>query len=70
MKEFDPKHAARHGYTREDWEAVDSPELTDADLARTKPFAEAFPAIAVKMRKNLGGCQKSPTSPSAFAKPR
>ncbi|MGY6704704.1 BrnA antitoxin family protein [Roseinatronobacter sp.] len=59
MKEFDPKQAARHGYTREDWEVVDSPELTDADLARAKPFAGAFPALARKMRKNLGGRPKS-----------
>jgi len=70
MKEFDPKHAARNGYSREDWEAVESPELTDADLARAKPFATAFPAITEKIRKYLGGFQKSPTSRSASARPR
>lgn len=54
MKEFDPKHAAKHGYTREDWDAVDSPELTDAELATAQPFAAACPETAEKMRKSLG----------------
>ena len=67
MKEFDPKHAAKHGYTREDWDAVDSPELTDADLARAKPFAQAFPALAEKMRKNLGGRPKSESTKIAVS---
>lgn len=40
----------------------DSPELTDAQIASAKPFAKAFPEIAQKMRKNVGGRPKS-TSP-------
>ncbi len=59
MKEFDPAHAARHGYTRKDWDEVDSPELTDAELARARPFAEVFPAMAEKMRKSIGGRPKA-----------
>lgn len=59
MKEFDPGHAARHGYTRADWEATDSPELTDEELAQARPFAEVFPALAEKMRKAAGGRPKS-----------
>ncbi|WP_165019778.1 hypothetical protein [Rhodobacter sp. SGA-6-6] len=51
MKKFDPEHAARHGYTREDWEAVDSPKLTDEELAQARPFAEVFPTLAEKIRK-------------------
>lgn len=51
MKEFDPEHAAKHGYTCADWEAVDSPELSDEELAQVRPFAEIFPALAEKMRK-------------------
>ncbi len=37
----------------------DSPELTDAQIASAKPFTEAFPEIAQKMRKNVGGRPKS-----------
>lgn len=54
MKEFDPKHAAKYGYTREDWEAIDNPELTDAELATARPFSATFPEVAEKMRKSLG----------------
>lgn len=32
-KAFDAKRAAAKGYTREDWDGVDSPELTDDELA-------------------------------------
>ncbi len=59
MKEFDPKHAAKHGYTQEDWDAVDGLELTEADLAQAKPFSDAFPALAEKMHKSVGGRPKS-----------
>ena len=38
---------------------ADSPELTDADMASAKPFAEAFPALAETMRRNVGGRPKS-----------
>lgn len=37
----------------------DAPEATDAQLAQAKPFAEAFPALAEKMRKNVGGRPKA-----------
>lgn len=37
----------------------DSPELTEADMASAKPFAEAFPQIAETMRRNVGGRPKS-----------
>ena len=53
-KTFDPEHAAAHGYTRADWDAVDSPPLSDKDLARTKSFTKAFPALARNARKSLG----------------
>ena len=29
---------------REDWDAVDVPEMTDAEFARARPFQEVFPA--------------------------
>ncbi|ANK90628.1 MULTISPECIES: BrnA antitoxin family protein [Rhizobium] len=31
------------GYSKEDWDAVDSPELTDDELASTRPAAEVLP---------------------------
>lgn len=33
----------------------DAPEATDEQLAQAKPFVDAFPALAEKMRKNVGG---------------
>ncbi|MCP4384212.1 MAG: BrnA antitoxin family protein [Hyphomicrobiales bacterium] len=33
----------------------DNPEWTDEDLANARPFAEAMPELADKMRRNLGG---------------
>lgn len=38
-------------FSQADMDAVsDNPELTDADIARAKPFAEVFPDLAAKMR--------------------
>ena len=37
----------------------DAPEATDAQIAEAKPFAEAFPDLAKKMRKNVGGRPRS-----------
>ncbi len=42
------------GYTRKDWEAVQSPELTDDQMAKAKPFAEAFPDLAASIRRGRG----------------
>ncbi len=60
MKRFDPAHATAHGYTRADWDAVDSQELTDAELATARPFAEAFPELTASARR-MRGPQKTPT---------
>lgn len=37
----------------------DNPEWTDEELARARPFAEVFPALAEKMRKAAGGRPKA-----------
>ncbi|OSP53396.1 BrnA antitoxin family protein [Pseudoruegeria sp. SK021] len=37
----------------------DAPEANDAQLAEAKAFAEAFPALAETMRKNVGGRPKA-----------
>lgn len=42
------------GYTKEDWDAVDSPELTDEELAQARPFAEVFPDLAESIRRARG----------------
>jgi hypothetical protein len=39
------------GYTREDWDAVQSPELTDEQMAKARAFAEVFPDIAASIRR-------------------
>lgn len=41
MKKFTPGR----GYTKEDWDAVDSPELTDEQLSKPLSFEEAFPGF-------------------------
>lgn len=37
----------------------DNPEWTEEDFAQACPFAEVFPELAEKMRRNLGGRPKS-----------
>ena len=37
----------------------DAPEVTDDQIAKAKPFSEAFPALAENMRKNVGGRPRS-----------
>ncbi|MFV0410293.1 MAG: BrnA antitoxin family protein [Paracoccus sp. (in: a-proteobacteria)] len=37
----------------------DNPEWTEQDFAKARPFSDAFPALAEKMRKNIGGRPKS-----------
>jgi uncharacterized protein (DUF4415 family) len=39
------------GYTKKDWDAVQSPELTDEQMAQAKPFAEAFPDFAAAIHE-------------------
>lgn len=55
-KEFQPGH----GYSKEDWDAVDSLELTDDELRNAKPFAKVFPELAASIARGRGP-QKAPT---------
>lgn len=48
------------GYTKQDWDDVESPELTDEELAEMRPFAEVFPELAASIRKGRGP-NKAPT---------
>ncbi|WP_421566491.1 BrnA antitoxin family protein [Ochrobactrum sp. EDr1-4] len=40
---FRPEHAAEHGYTKQDWDAVDSPSLTEEEIKSLKPAKEILP---------------------------
>lgn len=55
LKQYQPGR----GFTKEDWDAVDSPEATDEQIAQARPFAEAFPELAESIRRNLGGRPKA-----------
>ncbi|WP_159011943.1 BrnA antitoxin family protein [Bradyrhizobium sp. S69] len=55
------KFKAGKGYGRKDWDAVsDNPKLTDEQLSKAKPFAEALPALAASIRRGRGP-NKAPT---------
>jgi len=45
----------------------DNPELDPADIVEMKPFAEAFPELAAKMKKNLGGRPKKDNPKQAIS---
>ena len=47
------------GYTEAEWNEADVPPLTNEELAQARPFAEVFPELAARMRKNLGGRPRS-----------
>jgi uncharacterized protein (DUF4415 family) len=56
-----PNAKKKAGYSDKDLRDVsDNPELTRADFARAKPFAEAFPDLATSIRKGRGP-NKAPT---------
>ncbi|WP_323015396.1 BrnA antitoxin family protein [Devosia sp.] len=43
------------GYTKADWDAVsDSPEWTEEDFRKARPFAEVFPDLAESIRRSRG----------------
>ncbi len=54
-KSKNPQFNAGQGFSKADWDSVDSPALTKEELAQARPFSEVFPELAEKMRKNVGG---------------
>src|SRR5258707_5149011 len=56
-KSFEPGR----GYTRKDWDDVQSPERTAEEMAKAKPFANAFPELAASIRRGRGP-NKAPTT--------
>jgi uncharacterized protein (DUF4415 family) len=57
MKKFEPGH----GFTRDDWDAVDSPELTDEELANLRPAKDVLPPALFDTLPKRRGLQKTPT---------
>ena len=47
QKKFKPGQ----GFSKKDWDDVQSPELTDEQMAKARPFAEAFPELAASIRR-------------------
>jgi hypothetical protein len=54
MGKVQKKFRPGQGYTKKDWDDVQSPELTDEQMAKAMPFAEAFPDLAVSICRGLG----------------
>jgi uncharacterized protein (DUF4415 family) len=48
------------GFTKKDWDDVQSPELTADQMAQMRPFAEVLPKLAASIRKGRGP-NKAPT---------
>ena len=50
-----PHFVPGRGYTEEDWNEVsDNPELTAAEIASLRPFAEVFPDWAAEIEAKRG----------------
>ena len=50
-----PNARKKSGYTKKDVRAVrNNPELTKADFAKARPFAEVFPDLSASIRKGRG----------------
>jgi uncharacterized protein (DUF4415 family) len=50
-----PEFKSGQGFTKADWDSVESSPLNKLQLTKAKPFVEVFPELAEEMRKNLGG---------------
>ncbi len=49
-KRFEPGQ----GYSRNDWDAVDSPELTEEQIRQGRPFREALPELHEAIQRSRG----------------
>ena len=50
LKQFEPGR----GYSQEDWDDAESPEITDEQIAQARPFAEAFPDLFESIKRGRG----------------
>lgn len=48
------KFTPGRGYTKADWDAVDSPPLSKEELARGRPFREALPELYESIQRSRG----------------
>jgi uncharacterized protein (DUF4415 family) len=55
-----PKPSKPDHISREDWDAVDIPEITAEQFARMRPAIEVVPDIVARYRR-MRGKQKAPT---------
>lgn len=52
---FNANHAAKHGYTKQDWDDVsDNPTVTKADIAKAKSFKDALPEHYESIQRSRG----------------
>ena len=58
LKKFTPGR----GYTEKDWDAVDSPELTDEQLSKPMTFEEAFPGYRRSRGRPKVAAPKAPVT--------
>ena len=64
-----PNVKKKSGYTKRDLREVsDNPELTKADFAKARPFAEVFPDLSASIRKGRGP-NKAPTKKLVSLRP-
>ena len=56
-KQFQPGQ----GFTKQEWDDTEFPEMTDEELAQMRPFAEVFPELAASIRKTREAEQDSTT---------
>jgi uncharacterized protein (DUF4415 family) len=54
VKKPDLEFKPGKGFTKADWDAVDSPEATDEQIAQARPFVEVFPHLAESIRRGRG----------------
>ena len=66
-----PNAKKRVGCRQKDLRDVsDNPELTKADFARAKPFAEVFPGLAASIRKGRSADNKTRREKRKLARDR
>lgn len=59
MPAISKAEATPPAYTQEDWDAVDSPELTDEELAQLRPARDVLPPEVYAALPSRGGRPKS-----------
>jgi uncharacterized protein (DUF4415 family) len=61
VKVFDPVRAAAHGHSRESWDAVESPELADDELAQARATKDAMPELHAAIVETIARREAGPS---------